>query len=68
MHIDNVLVVDVTDIIKKSGVNGSDTLNISTSDQAKFSENFGNDTKASKINYFSDYSVYSMDNLFINWN
>lgn len=68
MHIDNVLVVDVTDIIKKSGVNGSDTLNISTSDQDKFLENFSNDTKASKINYFSDYSVYSMDNLFINWN
>lgn len=68
MHIDNVLVVDVTDIIKKSGVNGSDTLNISTNDKKKFLENFSNDTKASKINYFSDYSVYSMDNLFINWN
>ena len=68
MHIDNVLVVDVTDIIKKSGVNGSDTLNISTNDKKKFLENLSNDTKASKINYLSDYSVYSMDNLFINWN
>lgn len=61
MYIDDVVVTDVTDIIKASGllVNGT----ISDANLTKIKEIFNSDTKAGRIDYFADNTIYNTDNL-----
>lgn len=73
MYIDNVIVTDVTNIVSKSGLLDSDG-NLSDTNREILINNFTNSnnssdsTASSEIKYFSNYSVYNMDNLHSNLN
>ena len=62
MYLDNVVVADVTEIVKGSGLLDDDG-SLSTANNAILTEKFSDLASASGIKYFSNYLVYNIDNL-----
>lgn len=62
MYLDNVVVADVTEIVKGSGLLDNDG-NLSSDNNTILTEKFSDLASASGIKYFSNYLVYNIDNL-----